>query len=107
MPTIYEHVHIVFAKANIDECVRPGLRDKGLAEKWTSFSSEDRPTMVPFKDHMISLKQFDKRTPGNFKPEFVGNGQTCLNSKVYHIWNDTDEKTSCKGLQEKKKSFST
>ena len=58
--------------------------------------------MVPFNDQLISLKQFDKRTPGKFKPEFVGNGQICLNSKVYHIWNDTGGKTSCKGVQKRK-----
>ena len=51
---------------------------------------------------MISLKQFDKRTPGKFKAEFERNGQICLNSKVYHIWNDEDEKTSCKGVQKRR-----
>ena len=64
-----DSLYIAFAKANIDESVKPELRDKWLAEKWTWFSSEDRQTMVPFKDQMISLKQFEKRTPGRFKPE--------------------------------------
>ena len=28
-----------------------------------------------FQDGVLSLKQFDKRTPGKFKPEFIGYGQ--------------------------------
>ena len=55
--------------------------------------------MVSFKDRMISLKQFDKRTPGKFKSEFIGNGQICLNSKVYHAWNDTDEKLAVRACK--------
>ena len=66
-----DSLYIAFAIGNIDECVWPELRDKWIAEKWTS---EDEKTMVPFIDRMISLKQFDKRTPGEFKPEFIGNG---------------------------------
>ena len=58
--------------------------------------------MVPFKDQMILLKQFDQRTQEKFKPELVGNGQICLNSKVYHTWNDTDEKTRCNGVQKRR-----
>ena len=87
-----DSLYIAFAKSNIDDCVKPELKEKWLVEKWVWFSSEDMQTMVPFQDEIISLKQFDKRTPGKFKPEFVGNGQLCLNSKVYHIWND--EKSS-------------
>ena len=86
----------------IDDCVKPELRDKWLTEKWTWFSSEDEQTMVSLQDQLISLKQFDKRTPGKFKAEFERNGQICLNSKVYHIWNDEDEKTSCKGVQKRR-----
>ena len=74
---------------HLDECVKPELWDKWLAEKWTWFSSEDEQTMVLFNDQLISLKQFDKRVPGKFKPEFVGNGQICIYFTVYHTWNDT------------------
>ena len=49
---------------------------------------------------MISLKH-DKRTPGKFKLKFIGNGQI-INSKVYHAWNDTDENTSCEGVQKRR-----
>ena len=68
-------LHIAYAKSNIDEYIKPELRDKWIAEQWTWFSSEEEQTEVPFKDRMISLKQFDKHTPGKFKPEFIGNGQ--------------------------------
>ena len=97
-----DSLYIAFAKSDIDDCVKPDLKEKWLVEKWVWFSSEDTQTMVPFQDEIISLKQFDKRTPGKFKPEFVGNGQLCLNSKVFHIWNDEDEKTSCKGIQKRR-----
>ena len=75
-------LYIAFAKSNIDDCVKPELKGKWLVEKWVWVSSEDTQTMAPFQDEIISVKQFDKRTPGKFKPEFVRNGQLCLNSKV-------------------------
>ena len=67
-----------------------------------SLKQFDKRTPRKFKDRMISLKQFDKHTPGKFKLEFIENGQICLNSMVYHAWNDTDEKTSCKGMQKRR-----
>ena len=45
-----DSLYIAFAKSNIDEYVKPDLRDKWIAEKWTWFSSEDEQTMVPFTD---------------------------------------------------------
>ena len=86
-----DSLYIAFAKSNIDDCVKPELREKWLVENWHWFSSEDVETMIPFQDGVISLKQFDKRTPGKFKPEFIGHGQLCLNSKVFHIWNEEEE----------------
>ena len=98
-----DSLYIAFAKSDIDDCVKPELKEKRLAEKWLWFSSKDTQTMVPFHDEiMISLKQFDKCTPGKFKPEFIGNGQLCLNSQEYHIWNDEEEKISCKGVQKRR-----
>ena len=52
----------------------------------------------------MTLHQFDKRTPGKFKPEFKGDGEYALNSKVFHIWKNLPDgtiksKTSCKGTQ--------
>ena len=65
-------------------------------------------TPVNFRGHTITQKQYDKRTPGEFKEEFNGIGMICLNSKVYHIWSDRIvdgkvlSKTSCKGVQKKR-----
>ena len=36
---------------------------------------------IIFEGHDISIAQWEKRTPGKFKPEFVGEGIICLNSK--------------------------
>ena len=36
-----DSLYIAFAKSNSDEWVKPELRDKWVAEKWTGFSSED------------------------------------------------------------------
>ena len=46
------------------------------------------------KEHII----FDKRTPGLFKQEFVGNEMIALCSKTYIINNDEKYKFSCKGI---------
>ena len=56
---------------------------------------------MEFEGHTITKKQHDKRTPGKYKPEFVGEGMICLNSKVYHCWGEK-MKTSCKGTQKKR-----
>ena len=71
-------------------------------------ASDDDETMVDFKGHNISEKQFEKRSPGKYKEEFNGVGMICLNSKVYHIWSDRYKdgvlvaKTSHKGIQKKR-----
>ena len=65
--------------------------------------------MVDFNGYSITLRQYDKRTPGKYKEEFNGIGMVCLNAKVYHIWSDrydeygnAETKTSCKGMQKKR-----
>ena len=97
-----DSLYIAFAKKQHWWLCQAWIKGKMASRKLGVVSSEDTQTMVPFQDEIISLKQFDKRTPGKFKPEFVGNGQLCLNSKVFHIWNDEDEKTSCKGIQNRR-----
>lgn len=42
--------------------------------------------------------KYDKRTPGLFKNEFVGDGVIALNSKTYFCWNEEAQKVSSKGL---------
>ena len=42
-------------------------------------------------------RKYDKRTPGLFKQEWIGDGFIGLCSKTYHCFGETD-KTSCKGI---------
>ena len=102
-----DSLYIAFARDKIDDCVKPELREEWIREKWIWFSSNDRDTKVDFEGYEISFAQYDKRTPGKFKPEFEGVGQVCLNSKVYTIWGVDGEgkykvKTSCEGTQQKR-----
>ena len=102
-----DSLYIAFARDTIDDCVKPELREEWAKEKWSWFSSNDRETKIHFNGQDISLAQYDKRTPGKFKPEFEGFGMACICSKVYTIWGYDKEgkyvsKTSCKGTQQKR-----
>ena len=44
---------------------------------------------------------YDRRTPGLFKEEFVGDGIIALNSKTYYCWSASDTKFSTKGISNK------
>ena len=102
-----DSLYIAFARDTIDDCVKPELREEWGEEKWKWFSSSDVESKTIFEGHDISVAQWDKRTPGKFKPEFEGDGMICHNSKVYIIWAEDSEgkllsKTSCKGTQQKR-----
>ena len=101
-----DSLYIAFARDTIDECVKEELREKWDTEKWKFFSSEDTETKVDFEGGQISMKEWDKRTPGKFKMEYDGTGQAALNSKVYIIWGEVKPKTSCKGAQQKRNELS-
>ena len=103
-----DSLYIAFAKETIDECVKPELKEEWDRVKYNFFSSDSNEP-IEFAGKTIPFKQYDKRTPGKYKPEFEGIGMICLNSKVYHCWSDRlDEngevitKTSCKGVQKKR-----
>ena len=103
MQTDTDSLYIAFARETIDDCVKPELREEWEHVKCDFFSSNDT-TEIDFEDCKITREQYDKRSPGKFKPEFIGDGMYCLNSKVYHIWKilsdgTTKSKTSCKGTQ--------
>ena len=53
-----------------------------------------------FDGKTITYQQYDKRTPGLYKPEFIGIGMICLSSKVYHAWSEILSKISLKGVQQ-------
>ena len=42
--------------------------------------------------------RLDRRTPGLFKEEFVGDGIIALNSKTYYCWSNSACKASTKGI---------
>ena len=48
------------------------------------------------------FQAYDKRTPGKFKFEFVGDGIVALCSKTYICWGGKESKISCKGVQKKR-----
>ena len=98
-----DSLYIAFARDTIDECVKEELREKWVREKRKWFSAEfDDKCKINFEGSTIPFAQWDKRTPGKFKPEFNGDGQACMNSKVYIIWSDEGTKASCKGTQQKR-----
>ena len=57
---------------------------------------------MQFNGQEIPLKTYDQQTLGKYKPEYIGRGMICLNSKVYHVWSDKDSKTLCKGVQNRR-----
>ena len=95
-----DSLYIAFAKDTIDECVKPELKDEWDKVKYNFFSSDSNEP-IEFEGRTIPFKQYDKRTPGKYKPEFIRDGMICINSKVYHCWGHI-LKTSCKGTQKKR-----
>ena len=105
-----DSLYIAFARDSMDKCVKPEYKEQWYREKWNFFSNSRDKTEIDFDGRKIPFSQWDKCTPGKYKPEFEGDGMLCLNSKVYHIWGrDKDGKeifkTSCKGGQQKRNNF--
>ena len=80
-----DSIYLAISEEMMDECIKPGLREQWMEEK-NKFLSSSEETPVLFNGQMIPFSQYDKRTPGKFKPEFIGTCQVCLNSKVYCYW---------------------
>ena len=54
------------------------------------------------KKNWLATGKFSERTPGLFKPEFVGTRGVWLNAKCYLVQNEANEnKHSCKGVSKK------
>ena len=107
-----DSLYLALARDSIDECVKPHLKEKWDAEKSNFIASQDISPRE-FNEKIITNAQYQKRTPGLYKPEFEGRGMICLNSKVYHVYKDDEhecsehckkdcEKTSCKGIQKRR-----
>ena len=99
LETDTDSLYIAFARETLEECVKQDKMNSWREKKDLFFASNDE-TLIQFNGQEIPLKTYDKRTPGKYKPEYIGRGMTCLNSKVYHVWSDKDSKTSCKGVQD-------
>ncbi len=104
-----DSLYLAISEDSLDECVRPDRLEEWHREKGNFISSTDN-SPTEFDGQLIPFSQFDKRTPGKFKPEFIGDGLVCLNSKVVHAWGkDEDDnpisKTSCKGSNKKRNLF--
>ena len=103
-----DSLYLAISEENLDQCVKPELKHEWEIEK-SKFLTSDDETLMEFDGRMITRKQFDKRTPGLFKPEFEGVGVVCLNSKVIHAWGHDESgpksKTSCKGSNKRQNLF--
>ena len=64
-----DSLYIAFAKDTIDECVKPHLKEEWDKVKYKLFAL-DSIGPIEFKGKTIPLKQYDKRTPGKYMPEF-------------------------------------
>ena len=68
---------------SLDEIVRPEMKQAYEADK----------------KNWLATNKFNERTPGLFKPEFVGTRGVWLPAKCYLVQNEANEdKYSCKGV---------
>ena len=103
-----DSLYLAISEDSLDECVKPHLMKEWEEEKYKFLTFDDQ-TLVEFDGKQTTQKQYDKRTPGKFKPEFEGLGMVCLNSKVVHAWGEDEKgpkhKTSCKGSNKRQNLF--
>ena len=100
------------SKPTLDECVPLELKRAFYTEISDWFPAESCPKhrnafvdtkttgseWVPHNECCRKFQAYDKRTPGKFKFEFVGDGIVALCSKTYVCFG-AETKLSCKGLQ--------
>ena len=84
-----DSTYFAFAYQTLDEGVKPEI---------------SRAEWEAAKRQYLVLDKSQKRTPGLFKEEWVGEGMVCLNSKTYFGWGD-DTKCSQKGLNKRNNKF--
>ena len=97
-----DSLYLAIARESVEECVKPEMVESWNANKHLYLASSDSVGTVEFDGVQVSRKSYDKRTPGLFKEEFVGDGIACHNSKVYMCVGENEVKTSCKGTQKKR-----
>ena len=75
--------YLAMSGDSLDEIVRPEMRQTYEADK----------------KNWLATDKFSERTPGLFKPEFVGTRGVRLTAKCYLVQNEVNEdKYSCKGV---------
>ena len=84
-----DSTYFAFAFETLDEGVKPEISK----EEWEKA-----------KKQYLVLDKSQKRTPGLFKEEWVGEGMVCLNSKTYFGWGN-ETKCSQKGLNKRNNRF--
>ena len=85
--------YVAFSDLDIDKLVKPSLKEEYLDEKSKWFVTD----------------KFSERTPGLFKPEFVGSRMVALTAKCYLAQNTAEmtkyTKFSCKGVSKRQNNM--
>ena len=83
--------YVAFMNLEIDQLVKPALKEEYFREK----------------SKWLAADKHSERTPGIFKPEFVGVRMVALTAKCYLAQSKTGvEKFSCKGVSKKQNDMS-
>ena len=83
--------YLALSGDNLDDIVKPSIKEEYLSNK----------------TNWLATDKFSERTPGLFKPEFVGTRGVWLTAKCYLVQNegemdsDKENKFSCKGVSKK------
>ena len=79
--------YVAMSGESLDEIVRPEMKQAYEANK----------------KNWLATDKFSKKTPGLFKPEFVGRRGVWFTGKCYLVQNEVneDDKFSCKGVSKK------
>ena len=79
--------YLAMSGESLDETVRPEMKQPYEADK----------------KNWLATDKFNERTPGSFKPEFVGTRGVRLTAKCYLVQNEAlnTNKYSCKGVSKK------
>ena len=85
-----DSAYMALSADSLDAVIKPHMQERYHAERHLWFPRNDTP------EHAA----YDKRTPGLFKEEFVGDGIVALCSKTYYCYG-RDDKYSCKGINKK------
>ena len=83
--------YVAFSSLDIDQLVKPELKEEYLEEK----------------SKWLAADKFSERTPGIFKPEFIGTRMVVLTAKCYLAQNENELKRCCEAEVKKKKCTCT